>query len=144
MNNIKKFLLLYVGIYIGASIVMNLVLGPVGFSEGYLEEYGDAHDRYNEAIREPGYKRWTERSDLVQPDEALAKFDEHAAHALTLLERETEDRKKHKVILARHALKEALVDETMGVIVKQYEKVRTPESESALFDQFLGQLGGLK
>lgn len=76
----------------------------------------------------------------LELEEIVAQSEKSAA----LLQTETEDRKHHEELLARRALKEALVEESMKVLVERYNATRSPEQESALIDQFVDQLGKMR
>ncbi len=70
-----------------------------------------------------------------------AHVKESTAQGMALLARETEDRKRHAELSARHALKETLVDEALGIVAQRYESHRSSASESQMIDGFLNELG---
>lgn len=83
-----------------------------------------------------------ETSDRLSQE--LEKIAAQSEKSAALLQTETEDRKHHEELLAQRALKEALVEESMKVLVERYNATRSPEQESALIDQFVDQLGKMR
>ena len=81
----------------------------------------------------------TETND--QLNQELEKIAAQSEQSAALLQKETEDRKRQEELLAQRALKEALVEESMKILVERYAATRSPEQESALIDQFANQLG---
>jgi F0F1-type ATP synthase membrane subunit b/b' len=68
------------------------------------------------------------------------RMEQTAEQALSMLAQEQEDRVRNEEIQARRALKKALVEEAIEILVKQYETETTPETEAALVDKFVEQM----
>ena len=246
----KRFLIIYFGVYLAVSILINVTLGPPGMSEAFLERFKEDYDRYLTITKSEDYVRWQERPGLIAPEGALVdniayvqRFEttpefaqerdrrywygtavdffrfvmiiilawyfgkapllrfldnqreairrrleqaeaaraqaaeqqraameklaglederarmyseadarvaqeeaaarESTQQSLALLEQETQDRIRHEELLARQALKAALVDRAIALIQEQYVHERSPERESILIDDFARHLEG--
>jgi F0F1-type ATP synthase membrane subunit b/b' len=66
MNPVKKFLLQLFGVYLAIAIPIAFLLGPPGFSRGFLEEYQNELDHYYEVVKSTEYKHWQQRPHLVE------------------------------------------------------------------------------
>lgn len=68
----QRWLIVYLLAYLAVSSLLLVVLGPVGMSAAYLEEFEADHDRYTRTTKLDAYKRWHQRPELNPPDEDLA------------------------------------------------------------------------
>ncbi len=73
MNSVKTFFIVYVLAYLFVSAGINVLLGPPGMSKAYMEQYKAEHDRYIEIGKDPVYRRWSQRPELVEMDDRLAE-----------------------------------------------------------------------
>lgn len=67
----KRFLIVYFGVYLAVSILINVTLGPPGMSEAFTKRFKQDYDRYLTIAKSEDYLRWRERPELMQPDTAL-------------------------------------------------------------------------
>lgn len=65
MADVKRFLILFVLIYLVVATGLNLTLGPPGMSKDYLADHKSDHNRYIEAIKNKEFKTWKQRPHLV-------------------------------------------------------------------------------
>lgn len=70
MARIKRFLIIYSLGYIIVATGINMIFGPPGMSADYLSDYKADHDRYIEAIKNPDYKIWKQRPNLLEAPDA--------------------------------------------------------------------------
>ncbi len=68
----QRYMIAYLLAYLAVSSLLLVVLGPVGMSATYLEEYEADHDRYIKTTKLDTYKRWRQRPELNTPDDDLA------------------------------------------------------------------------
>ncbi len=80
MAKIKRFLIIYVLVYIVVATGINMVYGPPNMPKEYLSEYKVDHDRYLEAVKNSDYKLWAQRPELIEtPDAQLQDRIEYVA-----------------------------------------------------------------
>lgn len=68
MPAVKRFLILFVVVYLIIATSINILLGPPNMSKEYLAEYKADHNHYIESIKNPQYKIWKQRPHLVDFD----------------------------------------------------------------------------
>ncbi len=68
------------------------------------------------------------------------RIEEQAEQTLRTLAEETEDRRRHEKHLAEQAMKRELVNRAIGELEAQFRAHREPTIDSALLDQFVGEL----
>ncbi len=140
--------LVLVGV-LGAGPIKNLLDSMVDAVRERIEtaeqNRSDAARRKKDAQRKlEGFdKERDEAHTLVQEriDDDSERIQGTTQHALELLERETEDRKRYEELLAAHQVKEALVETSIALLREQYIAERNTGQESASIDGFLSQLG---
>lgn len=94
MAKIKRFLIIYVLVYIVIATGINMVYGPPSMSKEYLSEYKADHDRYLEAVKNSDYKLWAQRPELIEtPD---AKLQDRIAYVEEYEAREAFQEEAHR------------------------------------------------
>jgi len=73
---VKRYLLIFFGIYIGVGLIANFLMGPPGFSKAYQQKYKAEHERYLEIVKSDEYKLHAQRPALHPFDPALTAFIE--------------------------------------------------------------------
>lgn len=71
MSGQKPFLIAFGVTYFMVAIGLNLMLGPPGLSQEYLDEYKADHDRYMTIVKSDDYKLWLERPERTTDDPKL-------------------------------------------------------------------------
>lgn len=71
MKSVKRFLLIFVAVYVVIGLGVNMLYGPPGFSNEFMEDYRDETDRYLEIVKSEEYKLWQENPDVNPPGPAL-------------------------------------------------------------------------
>lgn len=71
MSPVKRFLLAFVGVYVVIGLAVNMLYGPPGFSNEFLNDYRNEADRYLEIVKSERYKLWKENPEVNPPDPEL-------------------------------------------------------------------------
>jgi len=71
MNETKRFLLAFLGVYLVIGIAIVWAFGPPGLSSAYEDQYGAHHERYLGIIKSSDYKLWQENAKLHPPSPQL-------------------------------------------------------------------------
>lgn len=74
MSPVKRYLLIFFGVYIGGALLANFLWGPPGLSREYEKQYGKEHEHYLEIIKSDAYKLYAQRPELNPLDPALVTF----------------------------------------------------------------------
>lgn len=90
-----------------------------------------------------------ERSRIeLESNQQLAREEKRIAEstreALARLDVELGERRAHEELMAIQKMKEQLVDEAIGLLIREHQSGSTPESESLLIDRFATQLEQMK
>lgn len=72
MTPTKRFLLVFVAVYVAASIAGMRMWGPPGFTEEYLKNYDADHERYLQIIKSKPYQVYIQQGAAAPPDTRLA------------------------------------------------------------------------
>ncbi len=67
----KTWFVAYFAVYLAVGIAIIVTVGPRGFSEEYLAQFGDEHEHYLEVTRGTEYRLWKERPHLHPLDASL-------------------------------------------------------------------------
>ncbi len=81
-------------------------------------------------------ERITQESDMQIAHER-AHLEEMTEITLKQILKETEDRKREEELEAKQLLKKELVNQSIALLVKEYEAQVTPEAETAQIEQFI-------
>jgi len=73
VNPTVRWLAGYFVAYAAVAVTVNVFFGPPGYSNEYLDEYKEQHDRYLSITKSKEYKLWEENPDANPPDEGLAE-----------------------------------------------------------------------
>ena len=76
MTPVKRFLLIFFGVYVGVGLLANFAAGPPGLSKAYLAQYKVEHERYLEIVKGDEYKLHVQRPVLHPVDPAVKTFVE--------------------------------------------------------------------
>lgn len=71
MKSIKQFLIAFVAVYVVIGVAINMMYGPPGYSNEFMQEYREETDRYLDIIKSDEYKLWNENPDVNPPTPAL-------------------------------------------------------------------------
>jgi F0F1-type ATP synthase membrane subunit b/b' len=66
MTPLKRFFLLYFGLYLGGMLLINLLFGPPGMSRQFTSDpvTREAYEHYLEIIKSERYKRWQQNPQI--------------------------------------------------------------------------------
>lgn len=70
MTPLKRFLLIFVVVYVGGGILINIAFGPPGMSKSFMGDHDTvaAYEHYLEVVKSEAYKLWRQNPGLHPPE----------------------------------------------------------------------------
>lgn len=93
MTPTKRFLLVFLAVYVVVAVTLIVLLGPPDYSSAYMDEFRDAHQRYLEIIKSDEYKLHQERPHL-HPAEGRFADDMEFVHEYESRERFQDEQRR--------------------------------------------------
>jgi F0F1-type ATP synthase membrane subunit b/b' len=144
----NMMLLIILAVHFGKKPLLNFLDTQIALTkekfEAAMEEHETAKTRKQTAEEKlaslAGEKAEIERETQAHLERELAELEKANQHSLSVMERETNDRKKGEAHAAAQQVKRELVRQALENLESHYQAGATEAHQAALIDQFTGDV----